>query len=330
MAKSTPSQQSNPRLVAELLIVRREDRDLQWLKQMLQWAIQVEFTTIPPYLCAYWSIKTSGYVATSIYEVVIEEMGHFGLASNLLTTLGGTPVIDSPEVVPTYPGPLPGGVQPSLRIVLRGLKKDKILDSFMQIEYPQHGPITRDLKEFPTIGDFYDAILDGIRAQPDAAFTGARQLRSGLAGVTPITSKAEAVAAIQKIKVQGEGTRADPWDQGVAGDLAHYYRFGQIYHGKQLIPKDGGWKYDGEDVLFPDVYDVPDVPAGGYPASDNFDRLYTTMLGMMQGAWETGNQALLSQAINAMYGLTGSAIELMEMPLPSGSGYYCPDFRHVT
>src|SRR4029453_13647477 len=99
-----------PRLVAELIDVSKEKRDIDWLKQMLQWAIQVEFTTIPPYLCAYWSIKTSGYVAATIYEGVREERGPFGLACNLLTTLGGTPAINSSTVVPVYPGPLPGGV----------------------------------------------------------------------------------------------------------------------------------------------------------------------------------------------------------------------------
>lgn len=324
------SDRSKHRLVTDLLKVRKQDRDPDWLKQMLQWAVQVEFTTIPLYLCAYWSIKTAGYVSATIYEIVKEEMGHFGLTCNLLTTIGETPKINSSDVVPKYPGPLPGGIQPQLKVVLRGLKKDKIPESFMQIEYPQNGPITTRLTDYPTIGDFYDAILGELMNQPDTNFTGARQLKSRSIGVVPITTKAQGIAAIQKIKIQGEGTASDPWDQGVAGDLAHYYRFGEIYFGKKLMLKDGSWKYEGDDVPFPDVYDVPDVPDGGYSQSDDFDRLYAAMLGKLQGAWENGKQGLLNEAISVMYELGGAAVKLMKTPLPSGIGNYCPDFRLVS
>ena len=331
MTQSITSDGSKHCPVAELLKVRKQDRDPDWLKQMLQWAVQLEFTTIPLYLCAYWSIDSSGYVSATIYEILKEEMGHFGLACNLLTTIGGTPKINTSDVVPKYPGPLPGGVQPNLKVVLRGLKKDKIPESFMQIEYPQKGPITTLLTDYPTIGDFYDAILGELINQPDATFTGARQLRSVSVGVVPIITKTQAIAAIQKIKIQGEGTTSDPRDQrGVADDLAHYYRFGEIYYGNKLILKeDGSWKYEGDNIPFPDVYDIPDVPEGGYAKSDDFDRLYTVMLGKLQSAWENGDQGLLSQAISDMYGLSDPALELMNTLLPSGTGNYCPDFRLV-
>ena len=87
------------------------DRDLDWLKQSLQYAIELEFFTIPPYLTAFWSVKDHrDPVAVAIREVLVEEMLHMSLACNMLVSIGGTPKIADPDLVPKYPGPMPGGV----------------------------------------------------------------------------------------------------------------------------------------------------------------------------------------------------------------------------
>ena len=101
-------------------------------------------------------------------------MRHFGLVCNLLVAIDGTPVLATPEVVPGYPGGLPGGVCPGLEIVLRRLSKDQA-KVFMDIEYPQGGPIAiRAMAEtFDSIGEFYAAIL--------AAFQSDRSLAEGSA-----------------------------------------------------------------------------------------------------------------------------------------------------
>jgi hypothetical protein len=59
------------------------------LQDALQTAMQLEFSTIPPYLCAQWSIDSdpSG-VADMIENIVVQEMYHFALAGNMLTAIG--------------------------------------------------------------------------------------------------------------------------------------------------------------------------------------------------------------------------------------------------
>jgi hypothetical protein len=58
------------------------------LQDALQTAMQLEFATIPPYLCAQWSINSdpSG-VGAMIQNIVIQEMSHFALAGNMLTAI---------------------------------------------------------------------------------------------------------------------------------------------------------------------------------------------------------------------------------------------------
>src|SRR5947209_17026527 len=101
-----------------------EEHDLSWLHEALQWAVDLEFATIPVYLSGLWSIKPqgpnvepSGEVYNLINSVVMEEMLHMALVCNMVTAIGGTP-----EINPTnFPGGLPGGVRPDLTVKLEGL-----------------------------------------------------------------------------------------------------------------------------------------------------------------------------------------------------------------
>lgn len=81
------------------------------LQDALQTAMQLEFSTVPPYLCAQWSIKSdpSG-VADMIENIVVQEMYHFALAGNMLTAIGGVPRIANAGFISRYPtNVLPGG-----------------------------------------------------------------------------------------------------------------------------------------------------------------------------------------------------------------------------
>jgi hypothetical protein len=61
-------------------------RDLTWLQEALQAAVELEFFTLPPYLTAMWSIKDEQHpAAATIRAVVEEEMTHMALAANLLS-----------------------------------------------------------------------------------------------------------------------------------------------------------------------------------------------------------------------------------------------------
>ena len=78
--------------ILDLMQVPARGHDVNWLKQGLQAAVELEFATIPVYLCGMWSIQEqSGPAYERINSIVIEEMLHMGLACNMLTTLDGTP-----------------------------------------------------------------------------------------------------------------------------------------------------------------------------------------------------------------------------------------------
>jgi len=93
------------------------------LQDALQTAMRLEFSTIPPYLCAQWSINSDpSDVADMIEGIVVQEMYHFALAGNMLTAIGGVPNIANPTFLPSYPtNVLPGGIPQKLPVDLQPL-----------------------------------------------------------------------------------------------------------------------------------------------------------------------------------------------------------------
>jgi hypothetical protein len=101
----------------------------------LQTAMQLEFATLPPYLCAQWSINSDpSDVAGTIQGIAVQEMHHFALAGNMLTAIGGTPAVANAAFVPSYPTHvLPGGIPQALAVDLQPLSLAQ-LQVFMHIE----------------------------------------------------------------------------------------------------------------------------------------------------------------------------------------------------
>ncbi len=293
-----------------MLSFKKEERDLAWLQEMLQFAIQLEFATIPPYLTAMWSVKATAASPAPhiILSVVLQEMLHMATACNLLTSIGGSPRIADSGTVPAFPGPLPGGVHPGLEVALRPLSQELLADTLMPIEEPDPGPVKFSLGQtYPTIGSFYNAIQDCIRALPPDIFTGQRQLSLTRAGfrLKSVHSQAEALEGLEMIKDQGEGNEGTPFYGPDPADLAHYFLFGQLYHGRALVQVAGAscWDYDGEPIDFPapsEIYPMAPVPPGGYPEGAAFDAAFSEMLRELQGAWDTGGQEMTN-------GLSGQA-----------------------
>lgn len=339
--------------IVDLLGIPETDRGLDWLKSALQAAVELEFSTIPPYLCAWWSIKpASGRANDHLREVIMEEMLHLGLACNMLTTIGGTPRL-FPDAAPRYPCPLPGGVRAGLIVPLRGLTQEGVKNIFMEIERPQNGIGGVDAPNASgvTIGDFYDAIDNAFGAISDGALTGERQLEwdipvtgTAVAPLFKIQTKVDAARAILVIKEQGEGTGLSPFDpsKSISGDLAHYFRFAELFHGKQLQLASGGEvTYSGEDIPFPECYPMAEVPLGGYLSADvepgvqqkllKFDQNYAKMLRHLHTAWGASDaveaSAAFDESMSAMYTLRGSARQLMQIAIPGGTGTYGPCFR---
>jgi len=317
-------------------IVRQPVKDLDWLRDALQLAIQLELATLPPYLTARWSIKgKSDPVATQIGTIQREEMHHFGLACNLLVAIGGVPRIADPQVVPAYPGPLPGNVRPGLEVVLRKLCKEQAA-VFMEIEFPASGPVALlGGPPPPTIGDFYQSIRQAFEDLKPSLDT-SRQV--DFLDLIKVSTLAQVQDAIHLITVQGEGTSTSP--EEAPGDLAHYYRFGEIYHGAAFVRNEQGeWSFSGPPVQLPAVHNMADIPRGGYTRADvpdlaiwelieRFDREYSEMLRLLEQAW-TVDPYKLFDSLNQMFTMAATGRELMQLPLPDGSGNYGPCFRYV-
>src|SRR4051794_27182039 len=326
------------RNIPELLQVPVEEHDLDWLKDSLGWAVELEFSTIPLYLSGMWSLEEqSGEVYNLINSVVLEEMLHMGLACNMLTALGGTPTITAPDYPRTG---LPGGVLPDLPVALAGLSESQ-LDLYMAIEQPEP-PATAADETFGTIGQFYDAIAAAFqRLQPPISTDGQVSFSVSvpdpnhpedpapptISESQPITDLASVQKAIQLIKDQGEGTSTSPnapeFDNG---ELAHYFRFGEIRYGKKLIQVDGKRDYAGDPVPFPACHPVKQIPTGGYPQLDRtgpFDAAYAQLIEQLNGAWRGQG---IGPAIGTMFRLKGLGPQIAAQPLPDGSGNYGADF----
>jgi hypothetical protein len=257
------------------------------LQDALQTAMQLEFSTIPPYLCAQWSINAdpSG-VADMIGNIVVQEMYHFALAGNMLAATGGVPRIANAAFIPRYPtNVLPGGIPQKLAVDLQPLTPDQA-QVFMQIEYPEFPPVA--LAAGPaTIGAFYDTIAEGFTMVNPTINPNAFAVNSGEA--TPIKSVADALAAISLIKGEGEGTTGSP-DQPPAGNktFAHYYVFKEIFTQKTLVQDAAGhWSFTGAAIQFPTSFNFQQSTATPSP-SLAFNRALSQLLISLQACWTSG------------------------------------------
>lgn len=74
------------------------------LQAHLQSAIEVELSTIPPYLYAMYSMTDATSKSYKLIQsVVVEEMLHLALAANVLIAVGGTPRFYDEDVLPPIP-----------------------------------------------------------------------------------------------------------------------------------------------------------------------------------------------------------------------------------
>lgn len=317
--------------------------DPQSVLDSLQSAIELEHATIPPYLYALYSLVpgSNSEIAEIIQSVVVEEMLHMTLSSNVLNALGGSPNIDQPGFIPKYPGPLPGGVQSDLVVHLAPFsmgQPNSQLDTFLQIESPENPlvfPTALVAADTITIGEFYTAISDAVAALGDGAFVDPPRNQVGpdlMNEAIVVTDVASAQQAIQIIVDQGEGTSTSPLEVVGAG-YAHYYRFNQIQKGALLIPvanpgpdPEDKYAYAGAPVPFDPagVYAVPRDPGGYAPgsaqalANDNFNYAYTNLLGALHQLF---NGAATQDQFNRAFGLMMS---LKEQAMGMMSGYPNP------
>jgi hypothetical protein len=311
------------------------------LAPLLQAAIELEHATIPPYLCGYFSLKNATNTAAGdiIRSIVVEEMLHLTIASNLMISLGGKPTLNNPEFVPNYPDGLPMGIGQHLRVHLRKCSLPQVEDVFMKIEEPEYPiaiPVAAEAErlpapEFATISAFYLALADKIQTLGDAAFIGepAHQVIASRWFPDPeemfaIKDVKTAVQGISVIIDQGEGTATNPFDD--SGAPAHYYRFEEIVKGRRLIPRPGAtppYVYGGDrvDLDVQNVWDMDDDPkAAKYkPGSlsrhraDQFDYSYTRLLNSLHSTFN-GHPEELDHAMGLMFELRLLSQQVLATP----------------
>lgn len=356
-------------LIQELLKVKRKSRDVSWLKDALRTAIQLEFFTIPPYLCALWSIKRGGEdVARRIRRIVKQEMLHMGLACNMLVALdppgdsnAAFPPLSDRKFVPAFPSPLPGIGDGSLIVGLAPLSKEIVEHVFMRIEYPQKGPVPTFSLLSQTIGGFYEGIREAFEKE-NPTLHKERQREDGRIELEVLATLDKVKEAIGTIVGQGEGKPGpDTSSTPCAGEpvakcpLAHYYQFKEVLDEKE-------YEWDGKKlhvrmkdghpvpVVFPSkVHPMAVVPCGGHPYDamtmdgkpvpelKQFDEKYTDMLKKLEAAWKEPDwdkgQALLKEAVDIMNDdQPGGLTRLANVLMTTTAGKignYGPNFRVV-
>lgn len=255
------------------------------LRDHLQAAVELEHSTIPPYLCGLYTIRNGRNPEASaiIRTVVVQEMLHMILAANVLNAVGGAPSIAYPDFVPAYPAQLPIGVDEPLTVNLLKFSPEA-LDTFLKIEKPAPvphletpmmkaaapvpvppGQLRKMIREgtlYRSIGDFYAAIEIGLKAlEAEAAQTGgtiftgdpARQIsrdyyyNSG-GEVVRVGDLPSALEALEVIVDQGEG-----FESGIGDGDRHYFdQPGEVAH-----------YYRFEEIRLGRYYQPGDTPDSG-------------------------------------------------------------------
>ena len=321
------------------------------LRGALQNAIRLEHSTIPPYLCALYSIRDgrNTEAAALIESVVMEEMLHMVLAANVLNAIGGSPNIDRPDFVPNYPAPLPHSDN-RLVVGLRRLSPEA-LKTFRRIERPEPPGTPPGVEGYHTIGQFYAGIELGLQqlAAEQDIFTGAasKQIDGGehVYGMAhapcAVHDLDSAMDALTIIVDEGEGIDHTIHDGDSAlgeGELlAHFYRFDEITKGRRYRPSDtprtgptGRPLPVDFDAVWPMRTNprVEDLPPGSdvRALTDEANRVYTDLLRCLHRGLN-GEPGELTGAVGLMWELRWKAETLMRIPVGSNGETAGPTFQ---
>lgn len=291
-------------------------RDLAWIKQQLQFAIELEYSTLPLYLSSMFSLEVQNYTAyNTIRSVAMEEMVHMAIASNSLAALGGTPQFTKIRIPFPVQG-LPGGAEPDLKVGLAQFSRNQ-LKNFMRIETPDF--LLRGLgrgETYPTISVFYKAILQAMKDNADAvraavkAGGASNQVGDDIGfstikytpGVDPIDQLSQ---GIDEILEQGEGasTRNLVTKSAFGSEESHYARFAALHYGAEyeepkppieLTRKTEPLFFKGAHVGWPVVVNTLAVPADGYAAVVALDPDAAAVTADLT-AFDMGFSAILSE-----------------------------------
>jgi hypothetical protein len=260
-------------------------------------------------------------------------------------------------MVPTYPGCMPHGDR-SFEVTLLRFSREA-LETFLKIESPALPRSAAESDCYETIGQFYDAIGNGLRdlcvqLGETNLFCGdpGRQVRDdlfadGSGRVFAIDNLETALAALKEIVEQGEGAdHRQVWDGDTdlfhpeRQQVAHYYRLQQLKLGRRYrrgdTPQSGptgdaiAIDWEGVRPMRSNPRTMDHAPHGPiHIAQVEFNLTYSAILRLLDQAFN-GSPHLLNAAIGNMYGLKAQAQALMQMPTEDGFETAGPPFEYVT
>jgi hypothetical protein len=327
------------------------------LIHVLTEAAEIEHNLLCSYLYAAFSLKRPEEGALSegqaeaverwrklILQIALEEMAHLACVTNLLIAVGGCPHFDRPNF------PVAPGYHPAEMVARLTPFDEATLDHFIFLERPEtlplpHAPgfepnglerqakpgrLTPSSADYPTVGALYDAIAEGFERlagrygehaliDPEGCGQGGSDVVR-LPNIPRITDLASALAAINHIKEEGEGSSGETED-------SHFDRFSSIKaEWTDLKADDPGfvpaWPAAHDPVMRKPANEddrvwITDVDAAAH--LDVANALYGTMLGLLTqtfgGAADEAEQAVLMRAsVELMEALGAVATALARMP----------------
>src|SRR5690348_16288010 len=328
------------------------------LRAHLQWAMEIEHSIIPPYLCALYSIPKgrNREAAETIASVFVEELLHMTLAANLLNAVGGAPVVDKPDFIPTYPQYLPHSARTFLIPLARFSKAT--IETFMKIENPGLGA-SSETDAFHSQGQFYLSIEEGLKQLvaalgEQAVFCGDPKKQvtpdvfqyTGSGRIIAVRDLESALAAVNEIEEQGEGlTPKEVWDgdrdmfHPDRDEVAHFFRYQEVMLGRFYRRGDtpaSGPSGPSFEIDWNGSYPMRENPrssdyAPGSPVRvkmDAFNLLYSDTLRMLHRAFN-GEPAQVALSLSSMRELKTLAVDLMQTPSGDGTTTAGPSFEYV-
>ncbi|MFE7589749.1 ferritin-like domain-containing protein [Kitasatospora sp. NPDC057512] len=338
--------------------------DIKKLREMLQSACLVEFSTIPAYLTGWWSIKDRRSTAAKlIRELVTVEMRHLSIAANVLIATGADPDIKAIASLP-YPRyfPAPGPMEIHLLpfgkpflamgmcIESPGPVDDGTLPEELRAALPEppaafdsqrHTSIIPDPHE--TIGDFYRALMKHMKYcveqyKEKAVFPAGRLDRQyAYFGQDCITVEGldDALTLMQDVIWEGEGDGGGILDSN--RDLSHYFTFHELSVGKFYRQDDRPLHPTGDSFHVPEgkevVNTLVDPEMANYEknpdalkAALGFTELYQKMITDLDSGFR-GRPALVDVAIGRMRQLLARADEVLVCKLTGMEFYAAPTFE---
>jgi len=161
---------------------------LDHLQEHLQYAVDLEFWTIPFYMSAMYSIKDRNSDAFQLIQSVAhQEMLHVQLASNVANAYGISPKFDAPVYNGTIPHldfsldhPSPTEKFSPNDATIGSLNKARI-NAMCLVEYPlwvgeEDIDYSDDVTEYGSIAAFYQAVSKGAEQLKDHIKGGVRQV----------------------------------------------------------------------------------------------------------------------------------------------------------